>query len=191
MAREHHARHALFVRLCARCDKSFDYCGSCQPGRRYCGEVCSAGARIASVRGAHAKYNDRDSDEGQEVHRLEEADRRARRSAETVGDHRCHEKSGELRVRPSTAPHAVAETLDAALINPVPPVSEASELRGGAPAPERREWLLVAWPEVLEAARRRQGTEASCPFCGRQGRIVEVISVTEWRRRSMRGFGGM
>lgn len=142
------------------------------------------------MRGAHTRYNDRDSDEGQQVHRAEEADRRARRSAETVGDHRCHEKSGELRVRPSTAPHAVAETIDAALINlVVPPVIEASELGDVAPASERLEWLLVAWPELLEAARRRQGTEASCLFCGRQGRIVEVISVEEWRHRSRRGFG--
>lgn len=141
------------------------------------------------MRGAHTRYNDRGSDEGQQVHRAEEADRRARRSAETVGDHRCHEKSGELRVRPSTAPHAVAETIDAPLINPVVPVIEPSELRGVAPASERLEWILVAWPELLEAASRRRSTEASCPFCGRQGRIVEVISVDQWRHRSRRGFG--
>jgi len=183
VAREHHPRHALFVRPCASCDKAFDYCGSCQPGRRYCGDVCAADARHASVRRAQSKYNDRDSEEGQAVHRVEEADRRARRSADSVGDHRCREKSGELRARPSTAPHAVSET-DAALISPA--VIEAPEL-AGEPALAHLGWILVAWPQLLAAARLRIGTEASCPFCGRQGRIDEVMSIERWRRRSRRG----
>jgi len=173
VAREHHPRHALFVRPCARCDKSFDFCGSCQPGRRYCGDGCSADARHTSVRRAQSKYNDRDSDEGQAVHRVEEADRRARRSADSVGDHRCREKSGELRVPPSTVLHAVWET-DAALVK-------------HSAVPARLEWILVAWPELLAAARRRLGTETSCPFCGRQGRVVEVMPIERWRRRSRRG----
>ena len=133
------------------------------------------------MRRAQSKYNDRDSDEGQAVHRVEEADRRARRSADSVGDHRCREKSGELRARPSTAPLAVSET-DAALVSTV---IEAPEL--GEPALGRLEWILVAWPELLAAARLRLGTETSCPFCGRQGRVGEVISIERWRRRSRRG----
>jgi hypothetical protein len=109
---------------------------------------------------------------------------------ESVGDHRCQEKLGELGVRPSTAPHAVTETIDAALSNRVsPPVIEAPELCSGAPTPDRLEWILVAWPSLLEAASRRKGAEATCPFCGRQGRIVEVISIDQWRRRPRRGFG--
>lgn len=176
------------MRPCVRCEKPFDYCGSCQPGRRYCGDVCTADARRASVRRAQSKYNDRDSDEGQEVHRVEEADRRARRSADSVGDHRCHEKPRELRVRPSTALHAVSETFDVTLASPVAslPVIEVPELHG-EPALDRLEWVLVAWPELLAAARVRLGTETSCPFCGRQGRVAEVISIERWRRRSRRG----
>ena len=133
------------------------------------------------MRRAQSKYNDRDSNEGQEAHRLEEAERRARHAVRSVGDHRCHEKTRELRVRPSTAPHAVMEIIDASPVSPVPP-----------PPVETLEpqlaWVLVAWPEMLETASRRQGTEASCLFCGRQGRIVEVISVEQWRHRR-RGFG--
>ena len=186
VAREHHATHALFMRTCLSCDKPFDYCGSCQPGRRYCGNACSEPARVACVRQAQAKYNDRDSDEGREIHRLEEADRRERHGAMPVGDHRCPANSGRLRVAPSTAPHVVAETSDAATsISPVAPSSvEAFELQ-----PEvRPEWTLVASPSLLAAASRRLGDEASCPFCGRQGRIVEVVSVEQWRRRPRRGF---
>lgn len=130
------------------------------------------------MRKAQVRYNDRASDEGREAHRLEEADRRARRSENAVGDHRCHDNSGELRALPSTAPHAVAETLDAAS---VPPVEEKRA--------ERVAWVLVAWPEMLASARRREGTYARCPFCGRQGRVVEVISVEQWRRRPRRGLG--
>lgn len=188
VAGRHQAHHVLFVRPCASCAGAFDYCGSCQPGRRYCGDRCGAGARSASVRRAQARYNDRASEEGRQAHRLEEADRRARRSAEVVGDHRCHGKSGELRALPSTAPHAVAEVFNAASVHPVspPPVREPRE---GAPAPERLEWVLVAWPELLGAARRRAGTEVRCPFCGRHGRVVEVISIDQWRRRPRRGLG--
>lgn len=148
------------------------------------------------MRRAQSTYNDRDSNEGLEAHRLEEAERRARHSARSVGDHRCHEKTGELRVRPSTAPHAVVETIDASPASPVPPPPvEALELQACTPAKELREvpepqlaWVLVAWSGLLETASRRQGTEASCPFCGRQGRIVEVISVEQWQHRR-RGFG--
>lgn len=148
------------------------------------------------MRRAQSKYNDRDSNEGQEAHRLEEAERRARHAVRSVGDHRCHEKTRELRVRPSTAPHAVMEIIDASPVSPVPPPPvETLEPQPCAPANELCEvpepqlaWVLVAWPEMLDTASRRQGTEASCLFCGRQGRIVEVISVEQWRHRR-RGFG--
>jgi hypothetical protein len=150
-----------------------------------------------SVRQARTKYNDRGSEEGQQAHRIEEMDRRARRAAERVGDHRCHEESEELRMRPSTAPHAVSETIDAALIAvALPPIVEVADLppRRGDPNGELREgapagglgWVLVAWPELLAAANQRLGSETSCPFCRRQGRIVKVISVERWRRRSRR-----
>lgn len=193
------------------------------------------------MRQAQTKYNDRGSEEGQEAHRREEADRRERRAAvlegdrrhhensgelrarppttlhavsenlgpalvdpaadERVGDHRCHENSGELRVRPTTAPHAVSETLDAALVDPVvvsapavevvqvpprrsdPPGAKAAAPAGGLT------WVLVAWPELLAAANQRLGSEARCPFCRREGRIIEVISLERWRRRSRRGPG--
>lgn len=51
------------------------------------------------------------------------------------------------------------------------------------------EWVLVAWPELLAAAQGRQGSEATCPFCGRQGRVAQVVSVDEWRRNLRHGFG--
>lgn len=148
---------------------------------------------------AHAKYNDRTSEEGLEVHRLEEAGRRARRAADFVGDHRCPEELGQLRVPPSTGAHAASETINAtAAARPVTSPVEALEAPPGLIAPDDEvreapgaplEWVLVAWPELLVAASRRQGTEAHCPFCGRQGRIAEVTSVERWRRRSRRWFG--
>jgi len=138
------------------------------------------------VRQARATYNARDSKEGQEAHRLEEADRRMRRSGAFVGDHRCHMKSGELRVLPSAAPYAGSELLNASAVSPSS--IEAPEWREGVLASGLK-WLLVAWPELLAAADRRQGDEASCPFCGRQGRVVEVISIEQWRSSPRRGFG--
>ena len=190
MARKHQARHALFARPCARCDKAFDYCGSCEPGRRYCGDVCAAFARSASVREAHSKYNDRESEEGLENHRVEEADRRARRAADSVGDHRCQEKSVELQVPRMTEARSVTETIDATLANSVAlPVAEAPALGNGEAGSNRIKWVLVAWPELFAAARRRQGTEAGCPFCGRRGEITEVISIDQWRQRPRRGWG--
>jgi len=57
--------------------------------------------------------------------------------------------------------------------------------------PEPVEWVLAACPELLAAARLRVDTEASCPFCGRRGRIVGVVSLEEWRRRLRHGVGWM
>lgn len=182
--RVHRPSHALFTRPCGRCAKVLDYCGSCQPGRRYCGQLCSAAQRDESKRSARGKYNDRGSAEGLEVHRLEEADRRSRRadSGERVGDHRCRVITGALQVPASAAFHAAMEVSDAAsplTLEPLRAVSSAAPL----------EWTLVAWPEVLAAARRRLGREAVCPFCGRRGRIVRVVTLHEWRRRLRQGVG--
>ena len=173
--REHRQSHVLFTRPCGRCSEIFEYCGSCQPGRLYCCDECSEGAREESVRQAHANYNDRESPEGMEAHRLEEKDRRDRRARERVGDHRCPEEIGELQVPALAATQAAAEVRD---------VTPKRAARAAVV-----EWILVAWPEALEEAQRRLGTEATCPFCGRRGRIVRVVSIEQWRRRTRRGFG--
>ena len=58
VARRQQAHHALFIRACASCAQAFDCCGSCEPGRRYCGNGCGMEARRESVRRAQARYND-------------------------------------------------------------------------------------------------------------------------------------
>ena len=173
--RSHLPSHVLFTRSCGRCPAVFDYCGSCQPGRLYCDDECSEAARAESVQEAHAKFNDRESPEGREIHRLEEKERRDRQAGARVGDQRCSEETGELEVPASVANQSAAEARDA--------------------KPERAaraavvEWILVATPELLEQAQERLGTEATCPFCGRRGRIVRVVSLDQWRRRTCRDFG--
>jgi hypothetical protein len=92
-----------------------------------------------------------------------------------VGDHRCPEEIGELQVPALAATQAAAEVRD---------VTPKRAARAAVV-----EWILVAWPEALEEAQRRLGTEATCPFCGRRGRIVRVVSIEQWRRRTRRGFG--
>lgn len=187
----------LFTRACERCGKPFDYCGSCQPGRLYHGEECSKAARKESARAARAKYNDRGSEEGQEVHRLEEAARRGRIAEGRVGDRRLQALAGRLLVPASAAHQAAAEVRDGALMVPAAPptldvadpCTAAAEPQVDTARPAPTEWTLVAWPELLPAARRRLGTEAVCPFCGRRGRIVRVVSFDDWRRRIRYGFG--
>jgi hypothetical protein len=127
------------------------------------------------MRRARTKYNARDTAEGLEAHRLEEAERRRRRAREGVGDHRCAAKPNGLLLASFTAQAVVTETSDAILVAP----ASASAV----------EWLLVAWPELFAAARERQGTEATCSFCGRRGVIIRVVSLDYWRRRLRRGFG--
>jgi len=183
----------LFFRPCGWCRKPFDYCGSCQPGRCYCGDACSEAARLESTQRARTKYNARDTAEGLEAHRLEEAERRERRARERVGDHRCIEEKGELKLDASAAHHAAVEASDDALVPPASPSDlDLGELVGldkqRQPA-HCIEWVLVAWPEFLAAAQERQGTEATCSFCGRRGRIIRVVSLEHWRRRLRRGFG--
>jgi len=181
--RDHRPNHALFTRPCGRCGNLIDYCGRCQPGRRYCDRGCSKERRDESARQARAKYNDRGSAEGRAAHRVEEADRRARRARERVGDHRCHEETGGLHVPAPAACHAAMEASDAASHLAVD--QPVLEVPSAAPV----EWILVAWPEVLAAAQRRLGSEAACPFCGRRGRIVRVVPLDQWRRRVRRGLG--
>jgi hypothetical protein len=164
----------------------------------YCGVACSRSAREESVRRAHVKFNDRDCEEGREVHRLEEADRRERRARERVGDHRLHDVIGRLKVPTSAAHQAAVEASDATLVAPVGSLNleapkacgvSAEPQAGDAPAPAPTEWILVAWPGLLLAARRRLGANASCPFCGRHGRIARVVSLDRWRRQIRYGFG--
>lgn len=186
----------LFTRPCERCGEPFDYCGSCQPGRLYDGEACSRAARTESVRAVRAKYNDRDSEEGREAHRLEEAARRERLAKERVGDHRLQVLVGRLQVPASAAYQAAAEVGDGALTTPaVPqtlgapePGAGSAELAVGTARCAPTRWTLVAWPELLRTARRRLGTEARCPFCGRCGQIVRVVALDDWRRRLRYGF---
>jgi hypothetical protein len=179
----------LFFRPCGQCGKPFDYCGSCHPGRLYCSDVCSNAARVKSKRQAHAKYNARDTEEGREAHRLEEIERRAR---ERMGDHRCAGEKTGVQLQASTVQDVVVEAANhgALVSSDCRPVLETGEPLGLDRNPQARavEWALVAWPELLVTARRRQGTKATCPFCGRQGRIVRVVSLDYWRQRLRHGF---
>lgn len=174
----------------------FDCCGSCQPGRCYCRDACSEAARAASARAARAKYNDRGSEEGRKIHRLEEQERRSRASKKQVqeehevrvGDHRCQEGASGLQMAASAAPasSSAAEVLDVA-----PVVECAAAVRASCAAVV--EWVLVASLELVDPAQRRLGGEAVCPFCGQRGRIVRVVSIKEWReewrQRIRHGFG--
>jgi hypothetical protein len=153
---------------------------------------------VESARKARDTYNARDTEEGRLVHCAEEADRRVRRARELVGDHRCREEVVGLQQPSFTAQQfPLLETTDAQSGLPAPPPSllaaepePVAERPHATPLPSARtaaepeaiEWVLVAWPELLSVARRREGTEASCPFCGRRGRIGRVVSLDEWRR---------
>lgn len=197
--RRHRPEHAFFVRQCELCGATFDVCGSCEPGRRYCRGGCSDIARVESVRLAHDKFHDRGSPEGLEIHRLEEQERRDRQVAEQerdqepapapmgpeavrtrVGDHRCHEEDGPVLEPASVVAKAAAEVVDVPA-DPLPhPIRTTCDAL--------LEWVLVAEPKLLEQARRRLGGEASCPSCGRRGRIVRVVALEEWRHRTRRGL---
>ena len=152
---------------------------------------------------AHDKSNDRGSAEGLEVHRLEEQERRDRQVAarekdeETevpapepvepeadrtrVGDHRCHEEDGPVQESSPVVASTAAEVTD----GPAGPLPHPNLAACDALV----EWVLVAEPKLLAQAQRRLGDEASCPSCGRRGRIVRVIALAEWRHRTRRGFG--
>lgn len=158
------ATDILFYRPCARCQQAFLYCRGQEPGRRYCGEACATWAKGERERKARKTY--RASLEGQEQHRDEEEERRARRRLEAVGDRRLVLQSSEVqRVDPaSPSVHAIEEGH-----------SEPEEDKE-----ERVEWVLVAWPGVLAAAAAMLGAEVECPGCGRRGPVVRVVSLADW-----------
>ncbi len=111
------------------------------------------------------------------------ADATERPSSVCVGDRRCVGQKGDQQRSSVTAPNAVVEDSDATSnkqtdFAPLPPVflSPARE------EPEPIEWILVVPPDLLGAAQQRAGTDATCPFCGRRGRIRRVVSSEQWRR---------
>lgn len=159
------AGEVLFYRPCKRCQGAFLYCRGREPGRLYCGEECAADATEERERRARKKY--RDSPEGREQHRDEEAERRERHRLERVGDRRLDAAEGELQIVAAVAPFACA-------------VEE--ELNGpGEDRGEGVEWLLVAWPGLLTEAEQWLGTQLGCPWCGRQATVVRVVGLDEWR----------
>lgn len=161
-------RDVLFYRPCARCQVPFWYCHSREPGRLYCGTECSTGARKESARRARKKY--RASPEGGEQHRDEEDERRERRKLERVGDRRSEAEEGQLQRVATAAPYARA-------------VEEKRD-EPGRDEGERMEWILVAWAGMLSAAELLLGTQVECPWCGRSGTVIRVVSLEEWRREA-------
>lgn len=159
------ARDVLFYRPCKRCERAFFYCRGRQPGRLYCGEECSAGAKEDRERRARKKY--RESPDGIEQHRDEEAERRERRQLERVGDRRTEPEKGQLQTVTTTAPYerGVEENCDAP----------------GRDEGERVEWVLVAWPELVAEAAQLLGTQVECACCGRRGPVARVLELDDWR----------
>lgn len=155
------AKAELFLKQCEResCQREFLHCRSREPGRRYCPE-CSPIARREREQRARKKY--RASPWGQEQHRDEEEERRERHRLEGVGDRRCEGEQGQVLTRATTAAYAVEEKKDAR---------------------EELEWVLVAWPGLMAIAEQMRGTKVSCPCCGREGRVVQVLELDEWHRR--------
>jgi hypothetical protein len=153
------ALHVLFLVPCGVCGEPFQFCRSCEPGRRYCSEECSLLAKQACVRRARKKY--RLSPEGRAQHRDEEAERRERRHAERVGDRRCPDERVSVQV---VAAQVAAEPADA------------------AQSVDEVEWLLVVWPGLLALAERWLGEHVACPFCGHHGRVARLIAWESWRR---------
>lgn len=158
------ALDVLFCRPCKRCHVAFLYCRSREPGRRYCDD-CAAPAQREREQKARKTY--RDSAEGIEQHRDEEEERRERRQLESVGDRRLDVAEGQLQAVSTAVPYTRTgeENRD-----------EPDRERG-----EQVEWLLVAWPELLEEARGLLGTQVDCPGCGRRGVVVRVVSLDDWR----------
>jgi hypothetical protein len=159
------ARDVLFYRPCKRCERPFFYCRGREPGRLYCDEECSAGAKEDRERRARKKY--RASAEGIDQHRDEEAERRERRRLHRVGDRRTEPEKGQLHTVTTTAPY-----------------ERGIEENCGVPGQdgdEQVEWVLVAWPELLAEAAQLLGTQVECPCCGRQGHVVRVLELDDWR----------
>jgi len=165
-----HEIHVLCLRPCKRCLQPFECCRSCQPGRVYC-EPCSVVAQREREREAHKTY--RNSAEGRRQHHDEEHRRRKRRREEQKGgrDRRTDEGGTELQVTPKAG-------------------AEAFEEARGGPLPELGavEWVVLAWPGLQAAARRLEGAEATCPFCGRSGRVARVVTLEQWQRERCVGW---
>lgn len=161
------ALDVLFLRPCKRCQVAFLYCRSREPGRRYCDD-CATPAQKERERKARKTY--RNSPEGIEQHRDEEEERRERRELELerVGDRRLEVAEGQLQTVSTAAPYTRTgeENRD-----------EPDDSERG----EQVEWLLVAWPELLEQARGLLGTQVECPGCSRRGVVVRVVSRDDWR----------
>ena len=105
------------------------------------------------------------------------------RAAAGVGDQRCSAQVDGLQQTPLAAVCAVVEVCNGPVVRP-PAVSAPSV----PPSSRSVEWVLVACPELLDAARLREGTVAVCRFCGRRGRIGRVVSLEQWRRWLRRGL---
>lgn len=150
----------LHYRQCKRCQQAFEYCHSREPGRLYCFD-CAPIAKQERKQRARRKY--RRSEEGQKQHCDEESERRER--LRDVGDRRCMPQATRIDTRATTAAYETA----------------VEEFGDGAR--NDFEWVLVAWPEVLAAAKQLLGSQIMCRCCGRLGRVSEVLELAEWRRR--------
>ena len=98
-----------------------------------------------------------------------------------LGDHRCREASEELTVCPSAVSAPAAEVVNV-IARPAPDCVRAAYA-------VLVEWVLVAEPGLLAQAQSRLYREATCPCCGRRGRVGRVIGLEQWRRRNRGGFG--
>ncbi|MDQ3274988.1 MAG: hypothetical protein M3Q39_08165 [Actinomycetota bacterium] len=155
------ALDVLLYRPCQRCQQPFLHCRAREPGRLYCGEECSSGAKRERERKARQKY--RDSPEGREQHCDEEVRRRERRQLGRVGDRRTEPEQGQLqRVATRAALERRVE-------------EKRDELRGEPD--EQVEWLVVAWPGLLREAARLLGERVECPCCDRRGVVVRVVEL--------------
>lgn len=161
-------------------------CRACGFNRRYCGEVCAALARAKSVRAAQLAY--RHSVAGQEQHRDEERERRARRRQERVGDHILRPVARAGSVGGVQAPKAIVS----AAAPPVPDSARRAPTPARAPAslrpvpPKLAHWRLVVGHGLAARAQelRQHRTPVRCACCGRWGRVVAVLIRAElgWAR---------
>lgn len=169
VARAQHL-HVLLLKVCKRCGKAFKHCRSCEPGRLYCTECSPLAAREREQK-AHRRYY-RETPEGRRQHHDEEHERRKRRCLERKGatlggrDRRCAPVQGRLEML-ATAAHQAAQEPRRVPLSHRAPV----------------EWLLVAWPGLLAAARRQLGAKEACTLCGRQGWVRRVVPLEVYRQQ--------
>ena len=83
-----------------------------------------------------------------------------------MGDRRLDAAHSQIQAAPTAALYARAgeENRD------VPANTKAEQVQ----------WLLVAWPELLEEATALLGAQVGCPGCGRRGVVVRVVSLDDW-----------